>query len=66
MNGHLPLHLHRTAHCTVHAVEHHKQRIAPRVDDPAAMFVNRWVDQVRAEILSRSRVPMSSNPIRRL
>ena len=47
--GYLLLHLHGTAHRSVDAVEHHEQGIAPGVDDPAAMLLDRWVDQVFAE-----------------
>jgi hypothetical protein len=46
---HLLLDLHRTAHCSVHAVEHHKQRIAAGIDDPAAMLLDGWVDSGTAE-----------------
>ena len=49
MDGHLLLHLHRTAHRSVNAVEHDEQRITAGVDDPAAMLLDRWVDQVAAE-----------------
>ena len=45
----LLLHLHRAAHRAVDAVEHHQQRIAARVDDPAAMLGDRRIDQVAAE-----------------
>ena len=63
---HLLLHLHRTAHRSVDAVEHDEQGIAPGVDDPAAMLLDGWVDQSAAEGLSRSSVPTSSSPISRL
>ena len=42
----LLLHLHGTAHRSVDAVEHHEQGIAAGVDDPAAMLLDRRVDQV--------------------
>ena len=65
VSGYLLLHLHGTAHCSVDAVEHNEQGVAPGVDDPAAILLDRWVDQVSAEVRSRSRVPASSKPIRR-
>ena len=48
-NWHLLLHLDGTAHGTVDAVEHDEQRIAPSLDDPAAVLVNRRVDEVAAQ-----------------
>ena len=44
---HLLLHLHGTAHRSIDAVEHDEQRVAPGVDDPAAMLVDGRVDQGR-------------------
>ena len=49
VGGHLLLHLHRTAHRSINAVEHDEQGIASRVDDPAAMLVDGWVDQSAAK-----------------
>ena len=46
MIGHLLLHLHRTAHRPVNAVEHDEEGVAACIDDPAAMLLDRWVDQV--------------------
>ena len=62
----LLLHLHGTTHCPVNAVEHDQQGIAAGLDDPAAMLLYRWVNQVAAQSRSRSSVPASSKPIRRL
>ena len=62
----LLLHLHGTAHRPVDAVEHDEQGIAAGLDDPAAMLLDRRVDQVAAESAQPSSVPASSNPIRRL
>ena len=66
MDRNLLLHLHGTAHRAVDAIEHYQQRIAPGLDDPAAMLLYRWVYQVAAEVRSLSSVPASSKPIRRL
>ena len=49
VDGHLLLHLHGTAHRSINAIEHDEQRIAPRVDDPAAMLLDRRVDQVSTQ-----------------
>ena len=43
------LHLHRTAHRPVDAVEHDEQGVAAGLDDPAAMFLDRWIDHFPAE-----------------
>jgi hypothetical protein len=40
----LLLHLHGTAHGSVDAVKHDEQRVSPRLDDLAPMFVDRGVD----------------------
>ena len=45
----LLLHLHGTAHRPVDAVEHDQQGVAAGLDDPAAMLLDRRVDQVAAE-----------------
>ena len=67
VDRHLLLHLHGAAHRPVDAVEHDEQGIAAGLDDPATMLLDRWVDQVRCGgVRSRSSVPASSNPIRRL
>jgi hypothetical protein len=52
----LLLDLHGTAHRSVDAVEDDKKGIAPGVDDPAAILLDRWVDQV---------VPQSPQPFER-
>ena len=63
----LLLHLHSTAHRPVDAVEHDEQGIAASLDDPAAVLLDRWVYQVALRrVRSRSSVPTSSSPIRRL
>ena len=49
VDRHLLLHFGRTAHCSLDAVEHDEQGIASRVDDPAAVLIDRWVDQVLRE-----------------
>ena len=49
MDRNLLLHLHGAAHRSVDAVEDNQQRIAPGLDDPAAMLVDRRVYQVAAE-----------------
>ena len=49
MVGHLLLHLHRTAHRTVDAVEHDEQEIAPSLDELATVLLYRRVYQVAAE-----------------
>jgi hypothetical protein len=43
------LHVDSAAHSPVDAVEHDEQRIASGLNDPAAMLVDRWVDQNTAE-----------------
>src|ERR1700693_3471038 len=48
MNGDLLLHLHSTAHRAVDAVEYDEQGIAPSLDDPAAMLINRGIDHLSA------------------
>jgi hypothetical protein len=40
------LYLHGTAHGPINAVEHNQERIAPSLDDPTAMLVDRGVYQV--------------------
>ena len=47
MVGNLLLHLHGTAYRPVDAVEHDQQGIAPGLDDPAAMLLDRRVDHAR-------------------
>ena len=49
IGGHLLLHLHGTAHRAVDAVEHDEQGVASGLNDPAAMLVDRRVDQSAAE-----------------
>ena len=49
MDRNLLLHLHRTAHRSIDAVEHDEQRVAAGLNDPAAMLLDRRVDQVAAE-----------------
>ena len=49
MDRHLLLHLHGTAHRPVDAVEHDQQRVAAGLDDPAAVLLDRRVDQVAPE-----------------
>ena len=66
MGRHLLLHLHGTAHRSIDAIEHHEQRIAARVDDPAAMLGDRRVDQTLAESPQPFERSDSSRPIRRL
>jgi hypothetical protein len=46
---HLLLYLDRAARCPVDAVEDDEQRVAPGLNDPAAMLVDRWIDQCTAE-----------------
>ena len=62
----LLLHLDGTAHRPVDAVEHDEQGIASRLDDPAAVLLDRRVYQVAAQSPQPSSVPASSNPISRL
>ena len=45
----LLLHLHGTAHRSVDAVEHDEQGVAAGLDDPAAMLLDRRIDQLSAE-----------------
>ena len=45
----LLLHLHGTAHRPVDAVEHDEQGVAAGLDDPAAMLLDRRIDQVSPE-----------------
>jgi hypothetical protein len=45
----LLLDLHGATHRAVDAVEHHKQRIACGIDDPATMLGDGWIDQVAAQ-----------------
>ena len=66
MDWHLLLHLDGTAHGAVDAVEYDQQRIAPGLDDPAAMLADRGIDQACRSARSRWIVPASSRPIRRL
>ena len=50
MGRNLLLHLHGTTDPrSVNAVKHEEQRVASCIDDPAAMLVDGWVDQVLAE-----------------
>ena len=49
MDRNLLLDLYGTTNCTVDAIEHYEQRIAPSLGDLAAMFVNRRVYQVAAQ-----------------
>ena len=49
VDGHLLLDLDRTAHRSLSAVEHQKERITTCVDEPATMLVNRRVYQASAE-----------------
>jgi hypothetical protein len=48
MDRNLLLYLHGTPNCSVDAVEDDQQRVAARLDDPAAMLINRGVDQALA------------------
>ena len=64
--GHLLLHLHGTAHRPVDAIEHDEQRIAAGLNNPSAMLLDCWVDNLRRRFRSRSSVPTSSSPINRL
>ena len=61
----LLLHLHGTAHRSVDAVEHDEQGIAPGLDDPAAMLLDRRVDQVScgepAAVRASQRRPVRSD-----
>ena len=66
MDGNLLLYLHSAAHCPIDAIKHDEKRIAPSLDDPAAVLFYRRVYQVAAQSRSRSSVPASSRPIRRL
>ena len=66
MDRNLLLHLHGAAHRSVDAIEHDEQRIAAGLDDPAAMLVDCWVDQVAAESPQPFEGSASSKPIRRL
>ena len=43
--GDLLLHLHGTAHRPVDAIEHDEQRVAAGIDDPAAVLLDRGVDE---------------------
>ena len=54
MDRNLLLHLHGAAHRSVDAVEHDEQRVAAGLDDPAAMLLDRRVDQV---------APQSTQPL---
>ena len=49
MVGHLLLHLHGTAHCSIDAVEHDEQGITASLDDPTTMLTYGWIDQRPAE-----------------
>ena len=50
------LHLHGTAHRPIDAIEHDEQGVAARLDDPAAVLLNRRIDQV---------LPQSPQPLER-
>jgi hypothetical protein len=60
------LDLNGTAHRPVYAVEYDQQRIATSLHDFAAMLADCRIDQIPAQRRSRSRVPVSSSPIKRL
>jgi hypothetical protein len=47
--GNLLLYVHGATHRSINGVDHHEQRIAPGVDDPAAVLVDRWIDQPAAK-----------------
>ena len=49
VGGNLVLHLHGTAYGSINAIENHKQRIAPRINNSATIFSNRRVYQHAAE-----------------
>jgi hypothetical protein len=46
MARNLLLHLHGAAHCPVDAIEYDEQRIPAGLDDPAAMFLDGWINEV--------------------
>ncbi len=49
IGGYLLLHLNGTAHRAIDAVEHDEEGVASGLNDPAAMLVDRRVDQSAAE-----------------
>ena len=49
VDRHLLLHLHGTAHGPIDAVEDDEEGVAPGLDDPAAMLLDRGVDHLPAE-----------------
>jgi hypothetical protein len=51
IDGHLLLHPHGTAHRPVNAIENDEQGIDPGLNDPAAVFLDRWVDYFPAKHL---------------
>jgi hypothetical protein len=44
VDRHLLLHFYGAAYRPIDAVEHDEQRVAPGLDDPAAMFLNGGID----------------------
>jgi len=40
----LLLNLHRTAHCSIEAIEYDQQGVATGLDDPATVLVDRRID----------------------
>ena len=60
------LHLYSTAYSAVDAIEHHEQGITAGLNDPAAMPLDRRVDQIAPKCAQAAERPWSSNPIRRL
>jgi hypothetical protein len=49
MHRNLLLHFHGTAHGSVDAVEHNKEGVTASLDDPAAVLLDRGIDQVLAQ-----------------
>jgi hypothetical protein len=49
MDGHLLLHLHGTSHRPIDAVEHDEQRVTAGLRDPAAVFLDRWINQISSQ-----------------
>src|SRR4029077_3054898 len=49
MDRELLLHLQGAADRSINAIKHDEQRVTSGLDDPAAMFFNRWVNQSSAQ-----------------
>ena len=58
----LLLHLHRTAHCSVDAVENQEEKVSPGLNYPAAMLLDRSVDQVGTQGPQTLKCPLVIQP----